>query len=320
MNVLVIPSIREGCLKKFLKSWETVGDWDSIVIIEDNPKKSFNIENCSWPIYHFSHQEIEENLGDNAWIISKKDSSCRIYGFLAAKKLGAHWILSLDDDCYPSENSTPICEKHLKVIKGFNVCKESAGIRTRGLPYKNLGIVQNVVCNMGLWTKVGDWNAVQSLSDPELDKYFTPNPGNFLAHPNHRYPYCGMNIFFCSDIVPIMYFPLMGQNQPYSRYDDIWCGWIFQRVLQHLRLCWSIGEPFVEHSRASDVFVNLVKEASGYKLNEILWETINDIKLYGATIYDCMLEIGLGLEKNQDNYISKIGKAIKVWIKLCEEK
>jgi reversibly glycosylated polypeptide/UDP-arabinopyranose mutase len=116
-----------------------------------------------------------------------------------------------------------------------------------------------------------------------------------------------------------MYFPLMGEGQPYNRYDDIWCGWIFQKVFEHLRLYWSIGEPFIEHTRASDVFVNLVKEAKGYKMNETLWETINNINLSGTTPSECMSHIGNALLSNKDSYLSKLGEAINIWTKLCEK-
>ena len=311
MKFLVIPSIREHLLLNFFESWQEFGDWDAAVVVEDNPTKTFKIKESTFPIHHVSHKEIKQILKKDAWIISKKDSACRTFGFLLAKQLGAEWILSLDDDTRPYQNKY-ICEEHLKTINSFTVCTPSAGVRTRGLPYLNLGKVE-VVCNMGLWTKNGDWDAVQSLSCPELANYFTPNIKSFLAHPCQRYPFCGMNIFFNTKIVPAMYFPLMGQNILYSRYDDIWCGWLFQKVLEHLKLCWSIGEPFIEHSRASNMFQNLVKEAPGYKLNEQLWEIINEVNLNKNSLPECVEELGIALESNSDSYISKFGTAVQVY-------
>lgn len=314
MNILVIPSIRENYLKYFFDSWKDYGDWDSVVVIEDNPKKTFDI-NINCPLYHYSHEEIQFDLKEDSWIISKKDSACRVYGFLIAKRLGAQYVLSLDDDCCNYGN-IPICASHLNAINSFKICKETIGMRSRGFPYRNFGKIVPV-CNMGLWTKVGDWSALQSLSDTNLENYFLPQKGSYLAHPNHRYPFCGMNIFFNIDVIPAMYFPLMGIE--FFRYDDIWAGWIFQKIFQHLGLCWSIGEPFVEHSRASDVFTNLVKEASGLRTNEMLWELINSIVLSGNTVSECVYQVGNSLELNTDQYLSKIGKAIKVWVKLCEK-
>ena len=295
MNVLVIPSVRENCLNDFLQKWENNGDWDEIVLIEDNPEKTFKIKS-KWKIHHYSHKEIKENLKENDWIISKKDSACRSFGFKIAKEIGANWTISLDDDCLPYQ-SMGICENHLKVINNFKICQQSTIIRSRGLPYKNMGNLNNIVLNMGLWTKNADLDAIQTFHNNI--EYFLPPNGNFLAHPRHRYPFCGMNIFFNTSLTPIMYFPLMGLNQPYNRFDDIWCGWIFQKILQHLNLSWSIGEPFIEHSKASDPFINLIKEAPGVQKNEIFWQIIDNIPLTAKTPVDCIKQIGNHL-KNEN--------------------
>jgi hypothetical protein len=320
MNYLVIPSIREKSLKEFLNVWEDKGDWDEIILIEDNTSKTFEVES-KWRIHHYSHKEISEELGDNSWIISRKDSACRTFGFKKAWDFGAEWILSLDDDTFPDSSLCKgICAEHLEVINSFTVCKCSVGKRSRGLPYRNLGKINNIVCNMGLWTNIGDWDSVQSLADDNLSNYFTPPIDSFLAHPQHRYPFCGMNIFFKRSVIPAMYFPLMGDDYKFYRQDDIWAGWIFQKIFEHLRLCWSIGKPWIEHRRASDPFVNLIKESTGIKKNEYFWQRINDIRLFGNTVVDCVLEIGNDLSADEDGYISILGKAIKIWIGLFSER
>jgi hypothetical protein len=44
-TVLVIPTNREQNIKEFLKAWNTspAGDWHQIVVVEDNPEKTFDI-------------------------------------------------------------------------------------------------------------------------------------------------------------------------------------------------------------------------------------------------------------------------------------
>lgn len=40
------------------------------------------------------------------------------------------------------------------------------------------------------------------------------------------FPMCGMNLAFDRlAIGPAMYFGLMGEGQPWGRYDDMWAGW-----------------------------------------------------------------------------------------------
>ena len=37
---------------------------------------------------------------------------------------------------------------------------------------------------------------------------------------------CGMNLAFDRKLIgPAMYFGLMGEGQPWGRYDDMWAGW-----------------------------------------------------------------------------------------------
>lgn len=314
MNFLVIPSIREKSLKEFLDAWEDKGDWDKIILIEDNEEKTFLNLKSKWELFHFSHKEIRDKLKDKSWIISKKDSACRAFGFIVATEMGADWIISLDDDCHPHNSLCGgICKKHLEIINSFKICKESIGQRTRGFPYRNFGTMNNVVCNMGLWANNGDWDGIQSLADVSLSNYFTPPKGNFLAHPRHRYPFCGMHIFFKRSVVSAMYFPLMGVGYSFKRMDDIWCGWITQKIFEHLGLSWSIGEPWVEHKRASNCFDNLIAESTGIKANEYFWERIYNIKLSSNTIEDCVVEIAENLISDTDEYKRKLGMAMKVW-------
>lgn len=127
---------------------------------------------------------------------------------------------------------------------------------------------------------------------------------------------CGMNICFKREITPLMYFALMGEGYPYKRFEDIWCGVISKKVCDHLGLLISVGRPFVFHSRASDPFVNLAKEAPGVGANETFWEKVDNIELSGKTPCDCMLEIGEGLKQDDDDYVQKLGEAIIVWAQL----
>jgi len=308
---LVIPSIRKTNLTDFLSAWKVVGDWDKIILVEDNPTKTFEAD----VDYHYSWQEIDAELKENAWIISRRDSAIRSFGFLMAHKLGAEFTLTLDDDCYPHSN-TPIFQNHIERITNSTRWTESVpDMRTRGLPYLNKGMLTNVVANMGFWSNVPDLDAIQSLSNPITEKFIPPNINRIIPQGQY-FPLCGMNFCFRRDVAPLTYFPLMGENSPYRRFDDIWFGIIFKKIIDHLNLLISVGGPFVEHQRASNVMVNLVKEAPGIATNEYFWEIIHNIELNEKTPIDCMQSIGVSLSKNQDDYIAKLGQALQIWSKL----
>lgn len=315
MNYLVVPSIRENSLKKFLEHWhdEISKNNVDLIIIEDNPTKTFKI-----PIeHHYSWQEIDADLKEDAWIISRHDSAIRSYGFLIAHRLGAEYTFTLDDDCYP-EPGENFFQDHIKKLEATPKWTESIlGIRTRGIPYENLGKMNNVVANMGLWTDVPDYDAIQTFTTPK--EYFTPPQNTDRVMPRGQYfPFCGMNFVFKREVAVLSYFPLMGDNSPFRRFDDIWFGIIFKKICDHLNLAITCGYPFIHHSRASNPFDNLVKEAPGIKLNETFWEIVDEVSLRGSTSIECMKEVGHSLCHSKDQYISKLGLAILTWVKYFE--
>jgi len=318
MNALIVPTIREQCIRKFIDEWEPHRYWDHVIVVEDNPQKTFDLNNGS--ITHLCWEDIDEDLGDKSWIISRRDSAIKCYGFYLAWKLGVKYIFALDDDCYPylSRSAKEFIKSHRNALSQWSRWTESVpGWRTRGVPYKNKGVLSNVVMNHGFWNVNPDLDACQTLAGPEWKGFVGPVCKHRLIPQGQYFPMCGMNLCFQGNIVPLMYFPLMGQGTPYHRFDDIWCGIITKKICDHLGYVISCGEPFVNHMKASDPFVNLVKEAPGIAANEWFWETIDAVKLTETTPADCMEELGIALDQEND-YLRKLGHAIQIWSSLFQ--
>ncbi len=320
MKVLVIPSNREACLKEFLAAWEGGGGWDRVIVIEDAPKRSFDFPRDE-SLINYAWDDIEGLCGKDAWIFSKRDSAIRCFGLWKAWQMGAEYVLTLDDDCFPIENNDLFFTDHIYGMNSIPKWVDSALMRTRGIPYRNLGELDSVKANIGLWTKHPDFDAVQSLMNNDCQ---IPMMGQRIIPQGQYFPVCGMNLCIKREAIPLFYFPLMGQGQPYSRFDDIWAGIIAKKVMDHLGWQMSVGEPFVEHRKASDPFVNLVKEAPGIGANEKFWEVIDRITLpdsgsgYKNPIV-CMNCIGRDLQDQPNDYLAKLGKAIRTWTNLFQE-
>lgn len=317
MKALVVPSIRQDSLFNFIDRWYFDPNIE-IYVVEDNPEKTFSLDEG---VHHYSWKEIDETLGDDAWIISRRDSAIRSFGFLMAYNDGAEQIFTLDDDCSPKtltfENDRDFVHGHMDALYNCSKWTESVfGKRTRGIPYKNKGKFEDVWINMGLWLKNPDLDAVQTLAGEEAalwgDEAWKNQPSRIIPHGLY-FPMCGMNLAFKREATPLMYFPLMGEGVPYRRFDDIWCGIIAKKVCDHLNKSIACGQPYIIHERASDPFVNLVKEAPGIKQNETFWEIIDAIPLKEKTPAGCMVEIGKSLRLSQDDYLSKLGRAIMIW-------
>ena len=318
MNVLVVPTIREECIHEFLNSWDEhilSKSCTEIVIVEDNPEQTFSLIDDDPLIHRYSWEEIDKELQDRAWVISRHDAAIKSFGFWKAYQMGADNIFVMDDDCLPVEGHDFI-KDHLTNLNETPRWIESVpGQRTRGIPYHNKGKMKNVVLSVGLWEGVPDFDSVYALgANPKIHIELPEH--NRLVAAGQYYPMCGMNICFKREITPLMYFPPMGDGQPFRRFDDIWCGIISKKIMDHLDYKVCIGKPFVHHKKASNVFSNLKKEAPGIVANETFWEMIDNIPLAGQTPVECMDEIGVALSIIDDEYFKKLGQAIRTWTAL----
>lgn len=315
-KILVIPSCREVSLRDFLRAWDGVGDWDELIVVEDGPTRTFDLPDS---VGHYAWDDIARTLGEDAWIISRRDSAIRSFGFLMAYRAGADLIATLDDDCFPGVRGggMPICTAHARAMEQPRWVESIPGMRTRGLPYRNLGKLR-AAANVGLWSDVPDLDAVQTLAGhPNASGGFRPPAGSRLVPAGQYFPLCGMNLAFLRAAAPLFYFPLMGDGSPYRRFDDIWCGILAKKAMDHLGWHVSVGEPVVRHVRASDPMVNLVKEAPGIARNETLWEEVDRIPLTAREPAACMAELSDALARDgSDEYARTLGRALGAWAAL----
>jgi reversibly glycosylated polypeptide / UDP-arabinopyranose mutase len=313
VNALVIPTNSENRVIGFLAAWSP-WPWDQVIVVQDAPAVNLELpeslgSEASERLEVYSWAEIDE-LAPDPSVFSRQDSAIRSFGFWRAWLAGAEIVFTLDDDCYPTEND--FVATHRDNLYRTPVWISSVpGLRVRGLPYRNAGVLADVQVSMGLWRGIPDLDAVRTLTASELSP-ITGVPTRVM--PSQQFfPMSGMNLAFRREVACLMYFPPMGLGQPFRRFDDIWCGLMLQRICRHLRYSIVCGAPFVDHRRASDPFVNLVKEAPGIRFNEELWEAVDQLPLSASEPRDCMLEAGAWLSGADDPYVAAWGDAITAW-------
>lgn len=322
---VVIPTIRD---LDFLKTW---GDEfiDCIgIIIEDRSKKQINPPKKYFKeLFHYSWQEIDQELGKNSWIMPRKNAGIRNFGFLKAYQLGADVTITIDDDCYPIKNQN-FLQSHLKnlfllaPVDWFPTYPHRKYFYTRGFPY-SVRNKKEVVISHGLWSNILDFDAKTHLKHPDLHMpVINPNLLEFIPK-DYFFPMCSMNLAFKTKITPIMYFPPMGYDNKgnywgYDRFDDIWAGIFAKKIIDHLGYAIINGSPFVEHRQASNVNENLKKEAKGIEINEILYKKIKNVKLVNNNIKKSYLELINNVQFPKGKYFNKLEKAIKIWVEILK--
>lgn len=322
--VVVVPTIRETSITEFLAAWQ----WPcQVIVVEDNPEKTFALSGC----HHYAWPNIEQDLGKDEWIIPRRTDCIRSYGFWKAWQTGKPYILTLDDDCLPTENegsqSAPrFLQQHLNNLQPATITRwhnTIGGAYPRGYPYEQRASAVEVGISHGLWTGVPDFDSITQLSRRHAGLPDIEYIEGIVPHGQY-YPMCGMNLAWRREYTPLLYFLLMGQDRegrpyPFDRFGDIWAGIISKRVLDHLGVgVWS-GGPLVRHERASNVWANYRKEHAGIEANETFWQAVDCIALAGHMAARCYDQIAATIPKLiKGDYWNQLATAMRLWSDLYE--
>jgi reversibly glycosylated polypeptide/UDP-arabinopyranose mutase len=291
--VIVVPTIREAEIQKFLAQWGPHFRDHHVIVVEDNPERSFALPKGT---RHVSWKEMDAELGADAVIIPRRTDAVRNYGFLLAARERPDMILTLDDDCYPSDaQGTPetnFVEAHWRMLNtpGTDLpvldTMFSAVLPVRPRGYPKAAREMRTVVNHGLWNGVPDLDGETQLKNEGMRVTFPAH--SLQVPPGVLFPMCGMNLSFRPEALPLVYYMPSGQGQPYHRFADIWLGWILKKVCDHLG--WSVrtGVPFVFHSRASNAARNAELESHGMGMNDKLWSLVDRMEITGSTVRECL--------------------------------
>lgn len=316
--IVVVPTIRERNIRDFLTVWQAELSSAQIIVVEDNPTKKFDL--TSYPnVIHYSWEDIERDLAHDSWIIPRRTDCVRSYGFYKAYLEQPDLIITLDDDCYPVDDQASFVQQHWARIQRGGQCESwcstGQGAIPRGVPYFNRSRQWSCVINHGLWNKIPDYDAPTQLLRARHDFEFVPI--NQTIPTGMYFPMCGMNLAFLPQVVPALYFLLMGSNWKYDRFGDIWAGIVIKKICDHLGYAINSGEPLVAHQRASNVWDNLRKETPGLRVNEDLWGAVDRVVLQGNGFGECYKEIACRIDLCGD-YWDKLRESMLIWVSLFE--
>ena len=203
---IVTPSIRN---LDFLDEWREFFQGFHVIVIQDGNQSEF-LEVPDWVDYELHKRaDIEEALGENEWIIRRRDASIRNYGFLLSKK---RYIFTIDDDCRPSYNSrghkvNPLAF-HFCNLKTpstpymFNTLYDpyaEGSDFVRGYPYSLRAGVPTGVSH-GLWMNQPDYDAPTQLLKVR-ERVSRMHEVTQTIPAGIFFPLCSMNVAFDRELI-----------------------------------------------------------------------------------------------------------------------
>lgn len=171
-----------------------------------------------------------------------KDAACKSLGLLEAYKRGYDVAIVLDSDCIIPKDFT---KKHLEILakRGCGWTNPLTGWFPRGYPYSQRS--KKIIANIGLWTNVLDINGKDRIDIESPD-----NPGwTGTKIAENKIPLCGMNLAVKVEAIPaLLFLPKFDYKElEFRRYDDIYGGYIFEKIAEKMGDVISYGEPHIFH-------------------------------------------------------------------------
>ena len=315
---VIVPTIRqEMFIRTFLPAWDHLFTKHEVYLFAvadgENPIVQPYFYNSSGKyvadMVDFTNTELEP--------IYNFTDACRNLGFYVAKReIDPDIYISLDDDVLPIEGTDPI-QDHINALNQtvqLDWQNTSVTHRMRGLPYK----IQEypVWLSHGVWKGVPDLDAIQQLQHPEMKDVDCPA----ITIPRGVYfPLCAMNFAFRKELLPWAYQAPMGRKLAedglpvYDRFADIWSGLVMKWAIDEYQAAAVSGFSTIYHSRASNVYTNLKKEAVGMEVNEDIWKRIE-------LLFNGFFEYGDYSEDQETfSYLKLYHKRLTQWQKLIQD-
>lgn len=261
---VVIPTIRPEMHAKFVEAWQHLFDKHKVELVTvwdgDEP--------------YIEHRDKAYEVLGQPWshLISKKCAASRNAGFkfVDEKLKDVEYIITLDDDETPVgdpiQDHLEALNQHVPVSWFPTTIINKGTDYMRGFPY---GVRQEaeVVVSHGVWKVNPDYDAPTQLhTNAEVGFYRGPIPKGVF------FPFCGMNVAFKRKVLPYMYYAPVGAYKGAERFDDIWAGLEIKKDVDRLGFAIVTGYATTNHTRASNVFQNLEREAVGIRKNEMYWK------------------------------------------------
>ena len=317
-KIAIVVPVHIQPSEEWEQSLQSVAKNHTVIIVDDSDGKvSLPSE---WDIYDYARQR--EALGElyEDFEPFHKSSACRNFGHWIAYKKGFDIIIGLDSDCIVPPD---FVAKHLEALMNNSYGWENPIKQTswfpRGFPYHER--MRKTILNIGLWDNELDINGRDRVKRGIPTGILQVNDQE-IAHG--FIPLCGMNFAMWAYALPaFLFLPNFDDGtERFRRYDDIWGGYIFQKLIQKNHEMITFGNPIVKHDTIIDAEADAKLEEAGIKWEETFYQCMDLMcDNVDAQAYDHMFK---RFTDNNDIIKSTPFKhlvpAFKLWVKLFEAK
>lgn len=313
-NVCIVSPVHIQPSDAWIKALEEAKA--DIIIVDDSDGKVKLPD--SFDVYGYDRQK--EELGEDLYKLFEqfhKSAACKNFGTWLAYKKGYEYIIVIDSDCIIPDG---FVKNHLdnlqKQTPGWDNPLKNIGWFSRGYPYHERE--HETWCHMGLWE-----HELDLYGNDRLDKERIPR------HPKaQEYEVCtsfiplsGMNLSFKREAIPYMLFlpNYKYSDVQFSRHDDIWGGYIFQKLLHTKKRGLSYGDPIVYHDTEVDAKADAKIENDMIKYEERFFTEIDQMfALYNLTLRRSGIEGVFGfitMYAKDKPFLSPLASAFEFWDK-----
>jgi hypothetical protein len=316
-KIAVVAPVHIKLTDEWIASLKAVTKDCTVIIVDDSDGK---VElPAEWDVYGYARQEAELGELYKDFKQFHKSSACRNFGHWIAYKQGFDIIIALDSDCIvgPDFISKHVEELSCNSYGWVNTIKNTSWF-PRGYPYFER--MRPTVMNIGLWEHELDINGRdrvkrgQPPAGPMIDK-------QEIAHG--ILPLCGMNVAMWSYAVPgFLFLPNIDMGEvKIRRYDDIWGGYIFQKLMQKTNDLIRYGYPIVYHDTIVDADADAELEEDGIRLEASFYNIVDTVcadinpDTY-ANMFKELASFGIWKQSPFKKYLP----GFELWVKMFDDK
>jgi len=153
-------------------------------------------------------------------------------------------------------------------------------VRNQEVTLEQIDFNGRVCANAGLWTEEPDIDAVSRIAGRPLINNYILNSPHRILHPGTWTPLNSQNTSFLAEFLPTYFL-----SSQVGRYDDIFAGYIMQRIAMELDCTVAFGEPVVRQIRNEHNLIDDLKlEILGMGVIDFFLEELRSYILTGDSV------------------------------------